>query len=129
MDQSAKEQVRMAFHCSLLPVREFDDALVLPTGTVLRKKTWQVLRVDPYLDGVSAMLELNAGAVARKQILHGIRTLGHDPGIAAVEHDPEPEDAASVTGKATVSQVQPKEIRVRARQAVEVMDRSATRLA
>jgi hypothetical protein len=108
MDQSTKEQVRMAFHRSLLPVREFDDALVLPTRTVLRKKTGQVLRVDPYLDGVSAVLELNAGAVARKQILHGIRTLGHDPGVAAVEHDPEPEDAASVTGKATVPRYSPR---------------------
>jgi hypothetical protein len=88
-----------------------------------------VLRVDPYLDGVFAVLAQNAGAVGRKQILHGVRTLGNDPGVAAVEHDPEPEDAAPVTRKATVPQVQPEEIHVRARQAVEVMDRSVTRLA
>ena len=75
------------------------------------------------------MLAQNAGAVGRKQILHRARTLGHDPGVTAVEHDPEPEDAAPVTRKATIPQVQPEEIHVRARQAIEAMDRSVTRLA
>jgi hypothetical protein len=43
VDQPAKEQVRMAFDRSLLPIRQLDDALVLLARTVLRKKTRQLL--------------------------------------------------------------------------------------
>jgi hypothetical protein len=38
VDQPAKEQLRIAFECTLLPIHEFDDALVLPAGTVLGKR-------------------------------------------------------------------------------------------
>ena len=78
----------MALDSALLPVRESDDALMLPTRTVLRKKTRQLLREDPDLDAVRIPPALDTGPVARKNFLHRACTLGHDARIAAIEYDP-----------------------------------------
>jgi hypothetical protein len=88
VDQPAKEQVRKAFDCALLPIHEFDDALVLPTGTVLGKKARQVLGVDRYHNSVFAVHSLKSGTVTWQQIPHGGCTLRHDPWVAAIEDDP-----------------------------------------
>jgi hypothetical protein len=93
----------MALNGALLPVRQIDYALMLATGTVLRKQTRQLLREDPDLERVRIPPVLDTGPVARKDFLHRAYTLGHDARVADIEYDPQPEDAPRVIGQATVA--------------------------
>ncbi len=93
----------MALDRALLPVRQIDYALMLPTGTMLRKQTRQLFREDPDLERVSIPPALDTGPVARKDIVHRAYTLGDDARVADIEYDPQAEDATRVSGQATVA--------------------------
>jgi hypothetical protein len=116
----------MALEGAPLPVRKLNQPVVLPAHAVLRKQTRQLLGVDPHFPCIFVVLRLQARAVVRKHLLHCRGALGNDPWVAAVEYHPQPVHAASVSGKASITEVQTKQVCVGRRQLLELVDGSAT---
>jgi len=112
MNQAADELFRLAVDDRLLPRRELDLALVLPSRAMLREETRPRVRVGVDLDEIVRGLRLDRRHARGHDLAHRGGDLSDDPRVPAVHEDAQSVAAPPPAGDHPIAEVHAEQIAV-----------------